>query len=369
MKIRNRGESPIRSAGRISRVEEAERARSRHRIGLVAATGAVIVGGLLLGFAVSGNDWGGELNAGAHTLFALAGEQSSGTSTSTPADNDTTKSASGKTVAKSTVGSVDPRNAKTAETKPASVPETGSSTGQGAKTAAVKPASAAAPKTERSAASGAPGVLSPDDRIARAMKSAAAARPPQKKVAALISAARDVPESRAAGGLTTAIPESSAYAPALGGSEPAEDDAGALKAIQNVDRSDSVSTDAVEPDVEAEKPQEKAAAPFPAGPLRDASATDAVHMRSAPSNQASILTVVPANASVQATRDCPQSWCGVVYNGKHGFVYEGYIRSTKTAQATTTTPAPKSAEEKAEASRSAAEKSFDQTMRKLLNGG
>lgn len=50
-----------------------------------------------------------------------------------------------------------------------------------------------------------------------------------------------------------------------------------------------------------------------------------VTMRSGPKKGASVITTVPAKASVQVV-NCKQ-WCEIVYNGKHGWVYKSYVKT------------------------------------------
>ncbi len=47
-------------------------------------------------------------------------------------------------------------------------------------------------------------------------------------------------------------------------------------------------------------------------------------MRSRPADEASVITVVPANATV-ALVGC-KSWCEIVFNNRRGFVYKGFVR-------------------------------------------
>ncbi len=50
-----------------------------------------------------------------------------------------------------------------------------------------------------------------------------------------------------------------------------------------------------------------------------------VNMRAGPDNDAAVLTVVPANASIMAQDDC-EHWCAVVYEGRQGYIYKSFIR-------------------------------------------
>lgn len=51
-----------------------------------------------------------------------------------------------------------------------------------------------------------------------------------------------------------------------------------------------------------------------------------VNLRDRPANDSNVLTVVPADATVQASSDCPQQWCQVSYDGRSGYIYQGYVR-------------------------------------------
>lgn len=57
-----------------------------------------------------------------------------------------------------------------------------------------------------------------------------------------------------------------------------------------------------------------------------ATVTAHVNMRAGPSNSANIVTIVPANADVQSSEQCPQQWCEVTYEGQSGYVYQGYVQ-------------------------------------------
>lgn len=57
--------------------------------------------------------------------------------------------------------------------------------------------------------------------------------------------------------------------------------------------------------------------------LSPAKATQYVNMRAAPADDATVLTVVPANATIEAETDC--RWCEVTYNGKTGYIFQSFI--------------------------------------------
>lgn len=50
----------------------------------------------------------------------------------------------------------------------------------------------------------------------------------------------------------------------------------------------------------------------------------AVNMRSRPADEGSVITVVPANATVGVV-GC-KSWCEIVFKNRRGFVYKGFVR-------------------------------------------
>jgi hypothetical protein len=56
---------------------------------------------------------------------------------------------------------------------------------------------------------------------------------------------------------------------------------------------------------------------------RQARIRTAVKMRSGPADEASVITVVPGNATVSLV-GC-KSWCEIVFNDRRGFVYKGFI--------------------------------------------
>jgi len=58
--------------------------------------------------------------------------------------------------------------------------------------------------------------------------------------------------------------------------------------------------------------------------MGDARANQHVNLRAGPSDGARVLMVVPANARIQAAKDCAY-WCEVVYEGRRGFIYKSFI--------------------------------------------
>jgi hypothetical protein len=58
---------------------------------------------------------------------------------------------------------------------------------------------------------------------------------------------------------------------------------------------------------------------------RESRALRAVTMRSRPSSRGSVLGTVPARATVEVI-SC-SSWCEILYDGKHGYVYKGFLRN------------------------------------------
>jgi hypothetical protein len=60
--------------------------------------------------------------------------------------------------------------------------------------------------------------------------------------------------------------------------------------------------------------------------MRTASVSTFVNLRDAPSNDSNVLAVVPANAEVRASQECPLQWCEVVHEGTRGYVFEGFVR-------------------------------------------
>jgi len=57
--------------------------------------------------------------------------------------------------------------------------------------------------------------------------------------------------------------------------------------------------------------------------LSPAKANRYVNMRAAPEDGATILAVVPANASIEAETDC--RWCEVSYKGQKGYIFQSFI--------------------------------------------
>lgn len=101
-----------------------------------------------------------------------------------------------------------------------------------------------------------------------------------------------------------------------------------------------------EPDLPEEAPTIRAApaeraAPAPAAPpkvSRTAQVVSGVNMRSRPRQGASVITVIPARASVGVV-DCDQ-WCHVVYEGREGYVFRDFVQGRARATATPVSARP-----------------------------
>jgi hypothetical protein len=72
------------------------------------------------------------------------------------------------------------------------------------------------------------------------------------------------------------------------------------------------------------------AAPKPAAPVvaatRTAPVTTDVNMRASPRNGAAVIQVVPGKSTVEVI-GC-NYWCEVVYKGRRGFIYKGFVRGS-----------------------------------------
>lgn len=71
----------------------------------------------------------------------------------------------------------------------------------------------------------------------------------------------------------------------------------------------------------AQEPAEPAASGT--APSSNVTVTTHVKMRSGPRDEAAVVTIIPDNAVVGLVK-C-ESWCEVVYKGRRGFVYKGFI--------------------------------------------
>lgn len=68
------------------------------------------------------------------------------------------------------------------------------------------------------------------------------------------------------------------------------------------------------------------AKPRAAGPITGRATTnDAVNIRSGPNTKSPTIGVVPQNSAIDIVK-CA-SWCEIVYNGTHGFIYSGFVGS------------------------------------------
>lgn len=57
-----------------------------------------------------------------------------------------------------------------------------------------------------------------------------------------------------------------------------------------------------------------------------ATVTAYVNLRDAPNNSSNVITIVPANADIESSEECPLQWCEVTYQGQSGYIYQGYVR-------------------------------------------
>lgn len=69
--------------------------------------------------------------------------------------------------------------------------------------------------------------------------------------------------------------------------------------------------------------EEEEAEPEVASNLQPATTAQYVNMRAGPADDADVITVVPANAAIEAETDC--RWCEVSYNGQKGYIFQSFI--------------------------------------------
>jgi hypothetical protein len=107
---------------------------------------------------------------------------------------------------------------------------------------------------------------------------------------------------------------------------PTPEQAAAVAAYQSAPSGDDTTAPA-KPD-KAETAAIHAAEPAKPAPAQDAAENGhilrAVTMRSGPKKGASAIGTIPAKAGVQVI-SC-KSWCEVVYQGRHGFIYKSFLR-------------------------------------------
>jgi len=86
----------------------------------------------------------------------------------------------------------------------------------------------------------------------------------------------------------------------------------------------------IEEEVEEEVEEAMEPAPEPAAPevaaTRTAPVTTDVNMRARPENGAAVIQVVPGKSTVEVI-GCDY-WCEVVYEGKRGWIYKGFVRGS-----------------------------------------
>ena len=71
-------------------------------------------------------------------------------------------------------------------------------------------------------------------------------------------------------------------------------------------------------------------------------ATQAAHLRSAPSAQSPVIASVPKDAVLTSFQPCARGWCAVEYKGFRGWIYDIYIvqQSAKTVAQMPPAPPP-----------------------------
>ena len=79
----------------------------------------------------------------------------------------------------------------------------------------------------------------------------------------------------------------------------------------------------VEEEIAAVDVSSETTASIPAG-MSPARINSFVNLRTGPSNDSSVIRVLPTNAAVQATSDCAH-FCEVVHEGTRGYVYKSYL--------------------------------------------
>ncbi|TKT75467.1 SH3 domain-containing protein [Aquamicrobium sp. LC103] len=113
-----------------------------------------------------------------------------------------------------------------------------------------------------------------------------------------------------------------------------------IAALEAAQRSQADEMSALEPSApqsEAVPPPEAAAEPdFTNISLSPATVGRYVNLRSGPADEAEVLLVVPANAVIEAARDC--NWCEAVYQGRRGYIYRSFISYPDQASAGETAP-------------------------------
>lgn len=112
---------------------------------------------------------------------------------------------------------------------------------------------------------------------------------------------------------------------------------------QNAETDEATQTASIRPDppVNANPPEEEPAAADAGVPLPALSAVKVnryVNMRASAADEARVITVVPAGATVQAQKNC--GWCVVTYNGQRGYIYKSFLQGGNTTAAANVRKAP-----------------------------
>ncbi len=79
----------------------------------------------------------------------------------------------------------------------------------------------------------------------------------------------------------------------------------------------------VEADLAATSFETTSAVRIDAGSKVSATVTTWVNMRAGPSDDASVLMIVPGSAEIEAETGC--NWCAVSYDGREGYIYKNFI--------------------------------------------
>lgn len=191
----------------------------------------------------------------------------------------------------------------------------------------VETASAASPGSERLPATGT--AADKPVQLAKAMEPAASEEPkqPAKPVEAaaafvisppteLIDWAKQVRNSQVPvaddEAEVAALEEATGMVEALPPEQPQE--------IARIETAGALTTQAVRQDIDPSR-----TAAIDQAELRPARVLRWVNMRTRPADEASTVTVVPANTSVQAQANC--GWCMVEFGGKRGYIYKSFLQA------------------------------------------
>jgi len=126
----------------------------------------------------------------------------------------------------------------------------------------------------------------------------------------------DAPDQAQTSSILAVVPTESDLRPSVEIAE-SEEEIAVLEAIQRQEVEEDIG------DVDVQQTSATGVEQPTTAALQSATTNNYVNLRAGPSDDAEVLMVVPANATIEAETDC--NWCSVAYDGRQGYIYRTFI--------------------------------------------